>query len=359
MHTTPLPWYVKLGIAIALGFVSLASVGIDLVNSYLYGLMTAPAMGVLAALIALSIPLLAFCIEMGAPKSLRILQIACMAAIMYCAWQYYVVSAKQNNVVATVAHEVYTSAAEEKKLALETMRRIKEHGDIEDLGKIASNADANLTEAVANVAKYCKSRRVTDDCTTAKQSKTLAENAATLAHTKLSDSKSWHAASVTLAKMNVTQTKGDAVEKEVDTYAIVGALIFVQIFASLMGLATRHGQEALAARPRKAKKLKAPANIDPSNGGARLIGPNIINFALAEWRNARTSKATGEIRGGDAKKNFERYTGTKITAEAFREALIALLGAEAIQANRSGYLISGIRLNELASTNKAKKSATA
>jgi hypothetical protein len=360
MKNTLFPWYVKLVIGISFALFACASVAIDLVNSYLYGLMTAPAMGYLAMLIALGIVFLAFAREMGAPRYLAILQVACMVATMYCAWQYYVVSAKKNDMVASNVHEVYKTADEQKKLALETLKRIKEHGDVEDLGKLAVIADANLADAVTNVTKFCKSKRISDDCLTARSAKTLAEDAATTAHTKLSESKEWHAAKATLAEMSATQKQGDVVTHEVDAYAIVGALIFVQLFASLMGFATRWIMEALADRPKKIK-AKPKSSVPPTDGGTQMpANDNVVQIAVARWLEQRTVKTGGAmLQGGEARKSYERFTNTKISAAQFKAALLTLLDADTLQVKNSGYTIKGLSLKALATPKQkpAKKSA--
>ena len=353
--TNTLPWYVKLGLAVCGGLLAVSAIGVDLVNAYLYGLTTTHTMAALAVIVAVAVVLLPMWLELGAPRVLWLLWLACVTATMYFAFQYYYVSAKQNNVAATTAHAVYTSAAEEKTLAMETLKRIKAAGDVEELGKLAKNADANLIEANANIVKYCKSRHTPDACTTAQQTKTLADNTATLAHNNLSDAKAWHDAKVTLAKANETQKQGDVAEKDVDVIALIFALILVQCLAGLSGVATSLAAEALRERAAlRALKSKAKRSQPeaPTNGGTHQpVADNVVSITAARWLEQRTLRGGG-LPGGEAKKNFERFTGQKISAKQFRDALISLLGADAIQAKNNGYIIKGYGLKPVAAAEK-------
>ena len=350
-----LPWYVKLSLAVCGGLLAIAAISVDLVNAYLYGATTTNTMAALAVIVAVAVVLLPMMLELGAPRVLWLLWLACVAATMYFAFQYYYVSAKQNNVAASNAHEVYTSAAEEKTLALQTLKRINAAGDVEELGKLANNADANLNEAVANVAKYCKSRRITDACTTAQQAKTLADTTATLAHNKLSDAKAWHDAKATLAKANETQKKGDVAEKDVDVIALIFALILVQCLAGLSGVATSLGAEALrerAALQASKAKVKHSKPEAPTDGGTHAaVADNVVSITAARWLAERTLRGTG-LPGGEAKKNYERFTGQKISAKQFRDALVSLLGPDAIRAKNSGYIIEGYGLKPVTAAEK-------
>lgn len=353
-----IPWYVKFFLALLFGALSIAAIGVDLFNAYLYGLTTSPTMAVLAIIVAVAVVLLPFGLELGLPRILWLLWLFCVVATMYCAFQYYYVSAQRNNVAAASAHDVYTTAGEEKKLALATLTRIKDAGDVEELGKLAVKADASLDNASASVAKYCKGRRVSDDCRLAQSTKTAADAASTLAHQKLNDAKAWAEAKTTLAKAAATQTKGDAVEHDVDLPALIGALILVQFLAGLSGVATRLGAEALQERAAgraakaKAQSKKAPAApVQPTNGG------NVVSITAAQWLKDRTIRQSGKLPGGQAKKNFERYTGTKITAAEFKAALISLLGAEIIEDKNSGYVIHGYGLAPLTEVKTEKQAA--
>ena len=355
MKNTLLPWYVKLSLATIGGLLAIAAIGVDLVNAYLYGLTTTHTMAALAVIVAAAVVILPMWLELGAPRSLWLLQILCVAFTMNCAYQYYVVSAQQNNVAASTKHTAYTAAEDEKTLARETLTRIKKHGDVDELGTLARNADANLIEAGVNVAKYCKSRRETDACNTAKSTKTAMNTAATLAHTELSDSKSWHDAKATLANATAIQSNGDAVTHDVDIYTLIGALILVQFLASLSGVATRLGAEALRERAagHKAKSKRIGASVAPTNGGThQTIADNVVSITAARWLELRAMRGTS-MAGGDAKKNYERYTGHKISALQFREALTALLGPDAIQGKNSGYIVKGYSLKPLEAAKKA------
>jgi hypothetical protein len=359
MKSTTLPWFVKAALGVLFIIGAFAAIGIDLFNAYLYGLTVAKTMAALAVLVAIFVPIIPIAIACGFPRSLWLLEVVCIAAVMYFSYQYYGVSLRNNNVALTTAHEVYTTAAEEKKLAMETLTRIKEHGDIEELGKLANNADAHLVEAGANVAKYCKGRRETDDCTQARKTKTLADTAATLAHNKLSDSKAWHEAKETLAKANATQTKGDANAIEADLPATLASLLLVQFLAALSGVGATGLVEALAERAAlKAVKNKAPRKIvtAPTDGGTEQTLPEgVVSITAARWLENRTVRG-GEMQGGAAKKNFERFTGQKISAAQFRAAMVALVG-DAVEPRNSGFVIKGYELKVLAKSPQEKQSA--
>ena len=361
MKTTTLPWYVKLALAITGGLLSIAAIGVDLTNSYLYGLMTTNTMAALAIICALAVVILPVWLELGAPRLLWLLWAGCVVFTMNCAYQYYFVSATQNNTVSATIHEVYATAAEEKTLALATLKRITKHGDVEELAKLAANADANLKEAGANVAKYCKGKHVTEACTEAQTVKTLANTSATLAHTELSDSKAWHEAKATLAKAGETQKQGDATKKNVDVITMVAALILVQFLAGLSGVATSLAHQALVERAAlRAAQARKPRQTQPAptNGGTHepVVVDNVVSIMAAQWLKQRTTHGAG-LPGGEAKKSYERFAGHKISAAQFRSALTALLGADAIQAKNNGYVVKGYALAPLAARNDEKRSA--
>jgi hypothetical protein len=351
MKTSIVSPTVKLILAIAGGLLACGAIGVDLVNAYLYGMTTTGTMAALAVICAVAVVLLPMWLELGAPKILWYLWLACVVFTMNCAYQYYYVSAKQNSVAASTIHATYTTAEAEKTLALETLNRIKEHGDVGELGKLADSADASLKDAAANVAKYCKSRKVSGDCDDAQKAKTLANSNAMLAHTKVSDSKAWHEAKATLAEASATQKQGDAATHDVDIVTLIAALLLVQGLAALSGPATSLAAEALRERAiaRRVSKTRKPATSTPelpTNGGNK-----VVSIAAAQWLAARTTRGAG-LPGGDAKKNYERFAGHKISAKDFRAELVALLGADAIQPKNSGYIVKGYALKTVAATEK-------
>ena len=109
------PWHVKLVLALIGGLLAVAAISIDLVNAYLYGLTTTHTLAALAVIVAIAVVLLPMWLELGAPRVLWLLWAACVAFTMNCAYQYYSVSAKQNNTHASETHDAYSTAAAEKK----------------------------------------------------------------------------------------------------------------------------------------------------------------------------------------------------------------------------------------------------
>ncbi len=278
---------------------------------------------------------------------------------MYCAFQYYTVSAKQNNLSANTTHTAYLSAEQDKQAARSTLKTIAERGDVEELKVLAANADATLTDAKANVEKYCVGRKVKQSCNDAKATQVTANTAMTLAHTKLSDAKARDKAQAILAKASDAQTKGDAVEKDVDVYALLGALVLVQCLAGLSGVATKLGADALRERAAikasqpviRSPRVRRPAPIDPTNGGTEQALPTNVIHLYAQRTLLRkviaektVEAANMEIRGCDIRRLYERATGHKITARAFRELLATALPDGEIVSRNNGYMLVGYAL---------------
>ncbi len=351
-HDTTIPWWVKLTIGITLGVAAVTGISVDLWNAWLYGETTTTSLAVLAATAAGLVVVLPVAITLGAPRVLWLLQIACIGTTMYCAYQYY--STKQTASITNTAaiHEKYSSAAENKRLAREVLKQIKEGGNVEELGKLAANADANLADTVASIKKNCAGKREwTDSCTAAKSAKAKADTESTTLHTRLYDAKMRDAAQATLAKAEEKQEAGDAPVREADTGFLIWALLLVQGIASLGGIAAKMIAEALTSRPQKPRKASKPAREHPTDGGTKLsLGGNVYHLDAARgqverWIDRRAIFGHGgELRGGEARKAFERYTGQKISTERLRELLTDILPAGSIALRNSGYVITGLSL---------------
>ena len=124
----------------------------------------------------------------------------------------------------------------------------------------------------------------------------------------------------------------------------------------------------MGARPKRETKAKSARKAKPQgepDGGSRLPVPsNVVSINAAKnsvkgWLNANTV-AGGELRGGEALKAYKRYAGGMgqgMKPGDLRQILAEILGAGAIEARTSGYVVRGVQLR-IAAAEGQKAAAT-
>ncbi len=282
---TPLGWRVQLVTGSALALMAVAAVRVDILNNWAYGQTVSLELAtilVLAALCVVALPTAAS--VLGWSRHLRLTTVICVLLTVWAAINAY--SAKQGATIlaAQSSQAAYESAKADEKAARETLSRIKETGDADELGKLQAMA-------VSESARACRKPR-SDACKTAEaDEKTLTA--------RLSDAKARDKAQAILAEARHEAKAGPAQASMVATViagqlgadasavaryvalALTGLGIAVtQLVALLGGHAARLITGAIKSRPKKRKPRKSaaakPAKAATPRAKAKAALGNVI-----------------------------------------------------------------------------------
>lgn len=347
----------------------------DLVNNFAYGWAisgTAALTMVIAALAVPAIPAVAK--KRGWCWLKRAAAAAAVVMTVYCAWNAYSVGQANTSLASQTVNQNYEKAKAKEKRANEVLSNIKELGTVAELGTMAVQADARLTEASKTLAdagkaseKACK-KPLSDACTlanadrkVAETGKTLAEREAKLAHERASQAEARDEAKRELAEAEALTRSGKTAERKESEILTALSILLTQLVALLSGEAFAMTGGALKARrvAREAavapRPRKAPATANPMGGerlpsAANVIPLNLRRHGVEAWLRTATKRG-GELKGGEAFKAYQRWpeADKTMTAPELRAILASIYG-EALAPKNSGYVVRGISLRTAAAS---------
>ena len=337
----------------ALG-VSVAAIcgSIDGINNYLYGIASngMAAVGLLlAAALVVIIP------GMAARNGWSLLKYSVLATALgltlWAGYSNYEVTQRDLANKTGGSQAVYLRAAENYRIAKATFEASTEKGQVSQLDRLASQADARLADAATTWTKACK-RSWTDACLTATADKKRAESDATAARLALSNAISRDKAEAGMKEAAAQMAAGPVTVREENPGVVYGLLALTQGGALLGGegfallmLGMRGRKEWLAKRRRQAP-------VPPSGGGEEADAGNVVNLdqvraSVKGWlERAAVSTPGGEMRGGEVWRLYSRSKGAldSATPADVRAALVSILGDYRVQARTSGYVVKGLEL---------------
>lgn len=338
---------------------------VDGINNFTFGIsissMSAAVM-LFAAALVIAVP--AFAAYRGWDWLKAAVLAIALALTVWAAASSYGTSQAGLHTATQDRQDQYLRAKEKRQKATETLAAIRETGQVDELGKLAGQADARFDEANATWQKLCK-RAWLDICTTATAEKTTAVARQTATRQRLSDAKSRDKAAADIEAAEAIMNAGQTVVRE-ENQALVwlsialtqgGALLGGEGFALLLlGLAGRKSW-------RQSRRKKPHAETAPDGGGTKQPLPgNVVRLtdrrSVDTWLNRCTkSTAGGEVRGSEILRAYKRWgeADANMTAPAMRALLTSILGEERVASRTSGYAVLGLTLRS--SQASAKKAA--
>ncbi|MGO8954731.1 MAG: hypothetical protein ACLPWS_20740 [Rhodomicrobium sp.] len=260
--TTPPGWRVQLVTGSALALMAIAAVRVDILNNWTYGQTVSIELAtilVLAALCVVALPTAAA--VLGWSRHLKLTTVVCVLLTVWSAINAY--SAKQGAhiLAAQSSQQQYEAALADQKAARETLARIAETGDVEELTKLAALVEATRATACKKPkSEACKLAEADERTLTARLSGAKARDKAqaTLDQAK-HEAKAGPAEASMVATVIAAHTGADAssVARSI-ALALTGLGIGVtQLVALLGGHASSLIGSALKARPKARAKPRA------------------------------------------------------------------------------------------------------
>src|SRR5258706_15179186 len=180
MNDTPLGWRVQACTGTALALMAVAAVRVDLINNWEYGKTISPELGTILVLAVLGVVALPTSASiLGWSRHIKLTTIVCVMLTVWSAVNAY--STKQGAAIlaAQSSQEKYQSAKADEKLARDTLKQIKELGEVDELGKLQALASTDRAKSCRkSKSDACKLAEADEKLLTARLSEAKARDKA-------------------------------------------------------------------------------------------------------------------------------------------------------------------------------------
>ncbi len=300
----PLNWRLQLGTGTALLTMAVAAVRVDILNNWEYGQTVSLELAtilVIAALCVVALPVAASIL--GWNRHIKLTTGVCVVLTVWSAVNAY--SAKQGAAILTAqsSQQSYEAAMADQKSARDTLARITETGDAEELSKLESSIEATKaiacrrpkSESSASASFRCKSAETDERNIISRLSEAKARDKAqaTLATAKR-EAKAGPAEASMIATVIAGQFGGDAATvARFIALALTGLSIAVTQLVALMGgqAATLIGN-GIKGRPvtRKAPVRHYAGAVRQQTSDAASVKPRVKAPAKSAKSNAERQR---------------------------------------------------------------------
>jgi hypothetical protein len=356
---TSMDWRMQICLGAVLALLAVAAVRVDILNNWEYGSSVSFELAtilVLAAICVVALPTGAS--VLGWSKHLKWTTTVCVVLTVWSAVNAYTTKQGAEILAKQSSQEKYQSAKEDEKLARQTLKQIKEVGEVVELGKLQAIASSDRAVACRkSKSEVCKLAEADEKLLTARLSDAKARDKAKATLAEAKDEAKAGPAEVSMVATVIAGYLGADAGSVARNIALVltGLGIAVtQLVALLGGQAASLIGAGIRARPKTMKTAGKVKPQGPTNGGTkRPVASNVVPLDAARHSvKAWLDKATvtgGEILGGQALKAYKRYAGRMakdMTGAELRGILTEILGEEAITQRTSGYVVLGRSLGE-------------